>query len=394
MYCYHIRTNPGLEQVLARELTDRVVPSISPLSSPRPSSPSSPAPHRGAHRSALVQPSPEGRAGWTALTTDHAVPPERFSVLRCAYEVVEVLSVGRVPELTTTDRNTALSALDRFLADADLPLPCSGESFAARCYRHGVHSIKRPDVERLTGTHVTHRIRADVNLAAPDVVVRVDLSGDVVVIGRLTTHGPLDRRHRRIYQPRITLSPVVAAACLVEAERPSAITDTATPPLPRGALLDPFCGSGTIPLEAAHTYAPPGAPGGRVIYASDLSLEAVAGTRANAAVNARERQIIVRQADAVHLSRFYADRGVTTVVCNPPFGIRLGRRMNFDHFYRSFLDECAAILPSGGRVALLSARRRGRLNRVLRDRPQWREVSVTLMETGGVYPALFVLELR
>jgi putative N6-adenine-specific DNA methylase/tRNA (guanine6-N2)-methyltransferase len=186
---------------------------------------------------------------------------------------------------------------------------------------------------------------------------------------------------------------VVAAAALYLADMP----DPEHPVIKRvaarrgtGALLDPFCGSGTIPIEAASWAETEGSP----IYASDLAPEAVAGTRANAACNGLDRRIIPRRADATELGRYYRDRGVTTIVCNPPFGVRLGKRINFDQFYRSLLDGAAEILPGDGRLVLLSSRRRGRLNAVIADSPMWTLKGVHLIETGGVFPGIFVLERR
>ncbi len=128
------------------------------------------------------------------------------------------------------------------------------------------------------------------------------------------------------------------------------------------------------------------------VYASDLAPEAVAGTRANAAINGAADRVIARHADATALGAHYADRGITRIVCNPPFGVRLGKRIEFGAFYEAFLDGAARVLPPGGRLVLLSSRRRARLNKVIAASPAWRLRGVHLIEIGGVFPGIFVID--
>jgi len=307
-----------------------------------------------------------------------------------------------VPELADPAEETVLAAVRAAVNDAVLPGIGPGMTFAARCLRDGRHAVQSPTIEREAGTIIGRRTGAAVNLTAPDVTVRVDVSGTLLVIGEVVGAQALDRRFQWIYRPRITLSPVVAAAALYLADMPDPehpVIDQVARRGARcadaggaatGALLDPFCGSGTIAIEAASWSSAPEAP----IYASDLAPEAVAGTRANAACNGFARRIIPRRADATQLAHYYRDRGIATIVCNPPFGVRLGKRINFDQFYEALLAEAAGVLPVGGRLVLLSSRRRGRLNVVIARSAAWRLQGVHLIEIGGVFPGIFVLERR
>ena len=412
MNYYHVRTNRGLESILAAEL-------------------------RALLPNSEVTARPAGRAAWVAVGTPAAglpavgapavgaearresllesaatpISPETFARLRTAYEVIRVTDMVTLQKLANPEEQTVLAAVREFIAGARLPARLStvlrGDTpkttFAVRCLRDGTHAVQSPTIEREAGTIVGRRSGAAVNLTAPDVTVRVDISDTLLVIGEVVGAQALDRRFEWIYRPRITLSTVVAAAALYLADMP----DPEHPTIKRvaarsgtGALLDPFCGSGTIPIEAASWAAPAPEPEARAlagaerppIYASDLAPEAVAGTRANAACNGLARRIVPRQADATELGRYYRDRGVMEIVCNPPFGVRLGKRINFDQFYHSLLDGAAETLPRGGRFVLLSSRRRGRLNAVIASSPAWRLRSVHLIETGGVFPGIFVLE--
>jgi len=342
----------------------------------------------------------------TGTPDDPAIPPETFARLRTAYEVIRVTDMMTVQELADPAEEIVLAAVRAAVTDAVLPEIPEGMTFAARCLRDGRHAVQSPTIEREAGTIIGRRTGAAVNLTAPDVTIRVDISSTLLVLGEVVGAQALDRRFEWMYRPRITLSTVVAAAALYLADMP----DPENPVIhrvarrgglrgarnddsagsPAGALLDPFCGSGTIAIEAASWSTEREAP----IYASDLAPEAVAGTRANAACNGFFRRIVPRRGDATQLARYYRNRGITAIVCNPPFGVRLGKRINFDQFYQALLSEAAEVLPPAGRLVLLSSRRRGRLNAVIARSAAWRISAVYLIETGGVFPGIFVLERK
>jgi len=407
MNCYHLRTNPGLEPVLAAEIAGLTAAGLTTAASvpdaaaagltTAASVPDAAAAGRSVWADTRTEEVPRGRRGWVAVTSPEPLPAVAFDELRTVYEVLEVAATVPVPAAATTDGDRYLAMIRDLAAEVSLPWPRPAESFAVRCLRVGNHPVNSPDVERTVGGVVAGASGARVNLSAPDVTIRADLDDDLLTIGRLLGSPTRDRRFTWAYRPRITLSTVVAAACL----RLSAATDPQhpgahphDPALPAGAILDPFCGSGTIAIEAAaRRVRDPDVPWAPV-YAADIAPEAVAGTRANLAANALARAVVVRRADATALADTWVDRGIGAIVCNPPFGVRLGRRLNFDQFYRELLDGAAAVLPPGGRLVLLSSRRRGRLNHVIADRPQWWLRGVHLIEIGGVFPGIFVLERR
>ena len=147
----------------------------------------------------------------------------------------------------------------------------------------------------------------------------------------------------------------------------------------RDAFLDPFCGSGTIPIEAAliaHNRAPglnrafaaqqwAFAPasvwreaaeearsleyhGEYRIFASDIDPKAVALSRENARRAGVERDIVFSVADACALTP-PAETGV--VVCNPPYGERMLEKQQAQALYRAF---GAARLPGWKRFIISS----------------------------------------
>jgi putative N6-adenine-specific DNA methylase len=134
-------------------------------------------------------------------------------------------------------------------------------------------------------------------------------------------------------------------------------------------LIDPMCGSGTLPIEAALIAGriPPGlfrsfefeklpffekkvfeevkarlqariiSPA-RPIFASDIDEEAVRITSANAERAGVLSFLEIKKRGAVAALGDKIDLGDTLVICNPPYGKRIGNRRNLRALYRSLGD--------------------------------------------------------
>ncbi|RKT57303.1 TRM11 family SAM-dependent methyltransferase [Saccharothrix australiensis] len=155
---------------------------------------------------------------------------------------------------------------------------------------------------------------------------RVTVADDRAVLALRIAGRPLHRRdYRRATRPG-ALHPPLAAAMLRLAD-----------PGPGARLLDPFCGSGTIPLEAGT----PGAVG------TDADPAAIAAATANGA----GRGVAWAVADAGRLP--FRAGAVDVVVTNPPWdrqvraaGVLAARPHRFWH-------ELARVLAPTGRAVLL-----------------------------------------
>ncbi len=119
------------------------------------------------------------------------------------------------------------------------------QSFAVRAERIGEHEFTSPEIAARIGQAVIDRYRRErghrlrVNLKEPGVVIRAELSGRLLWLGVDTTGRSLHRRGYRAYLHPAPLKPTAAHALLRLAEwRHSE------------ALIDPFCGSGTVCIEA------------------------------------------------------------------------------------------------------------------------------------------------
>ncbi len=256
-------------------------------------------------------------------------------------------------------------------------------SFRVSCTRVGEHGFHSPEVERETGAVLQGRYGTAVDLERYALHVKIDIVGERAFCGyQLTGRKGLDRRHRWVYHPRVTLRTPIAYAMLV-------LSGFARSP---GPLHDPFCGSGTILLEAAGVLADRQNAHAEAtrISGSDLRVQAVEGARANLAA-AGLGWIDVAQHDARELGALVEPGSLDYIVTNPPFGIRLGKGSNFHVLYRDFLAGAAAALRTGGVLALLVGKRRGIFNRTLQGCPEFGVMAVRIVEMGGVYAALFLL---
>lgn len=316
--------------------------------------------------------------------------------------------------------------LEAWLRAKLLPyLPTVTQSFRVTCHRSGAHAFKSVDVERLFGACILERDAAPVSLEQFDREVRIDITDRAATLGTQLNRTPLDKRYSWKYRPRVTLRTVVAYAMLdLAATLPRGASAATAGDAPASlthptAILDPFCGSGTILLEAAHRF--PEA----ILVGSDYKTEMVDGARQNieaAGLSSSSTQsgsadlpgssapsnalglsgppgrsgassrIELEVADARDLDSPRVVRRFDLIVTNPPYGNRLHRSVDFNALYEKFLGGAWSVLKPGGRVVMLAGRRRGVLNRVLERLGLFEIAHVRVIETGGVYPGLFVLD--
>ncbi len=237
-------------------------------------------------------------------------------------EATFAVSAAVAGEVITHSRYAALKVKD---AVAD--------RFRARCGR-------RPDVDR----------------DAPLLGIHLHVSGTEAVISADTSGGALHRRGYRTEAVAAPLQETLAAAMLRfaawDGERP---------------LVDPFCGSGTILAEGLMRAGrvPPGflrprfgfeqlpefepsawrrrkaeldgamqEPPGGLIRGSDIDKHAVGAARTNLNHLPHGRKVTVGRGDFRGLEGFPD----ATIVCNPPFAVRLGELAEVKPLWKEFGD--------------------------------------------------------
>jgi tRNA (guanine6-N2)-methyltransferase len=171
----------------------------------------------------------------------------------------------------------------------------------------------------------------------PDLTVRVFVRGETALAAVRLGRRPLHRRDYKQNTGKGTLHPPLAAA-LCRLAAPSA----------GQTLADPFCGDGTIAIEAALA-----APGLRVV-ASDLDADRLASTRRNAELCGV--QIDLHRADAGRpgWARAGGPAGVDLVVTNPPWNVSVDGTGSLRESLDPFWGRVVHGLTAGGRLCAIT----------------------------------------
>jgi putative N6-adenine-specific DNA methylase/tRNA (guanine6-N2)-methyltransferase len=288
-------------------------------------------------------------------------------------------SVGHIVEHRawfTLPDEAPLEALAERLRGVDIPELLAAKSFRVTTVRVGEHDFDTVAVQRAAGAVLLERSSVPVDLRGFDLNVRVDVIESLCLVGIQLTDERMDRRHEKVYQPRVTLRPTVAFAMLTLCGlRPQ-----------RGRILDPFCGSGNILLEAGDVLP------GYELLGSDYNPRAIEGAAENLRAAGLENRSTLRCLDARELAAAFPAGGIDAIVTDPPYGVRMGRNVNFHGLYIRFLEAAWTVLVPHGRIVILVGRQRAAFNRVVRRFGGFRILHVRIVETSGVYPAVFVLE--
>ncbi len=173
------------------------------------------------------------------------------------------------------------------------------------------------------------RVSNEPQVVKTDLTVRTFIHGDSALITVRLGARPLHRRDYKTSAGAGTLHPPAAAA----------LAAIAAPP--RGTLLDPFCGDGTIAIEAAIAR-----PGLRVL-ASDLDQARVVSAAANARLAGVG--ISVSRADAGSLRC-----EVDAVVTNPPWDLAIGWGGRLRESPGAFWRKLPDLLGANGAICTLT----------------------------------------
>jgi putative N6-adenine-specific DNA methylase len=197
-------------------------------------------------------------------------------------------------------------------------------------------------------------LRPSVNTENPDIVINIHISNDTVNVALDSSGEPLFKRGYRAAQYIAPLNEVLAAGMLMMAGWEG-----------KGNFVDPMCGSGTLPIEAAllAKKIPPGIfrekfgfmnwndydgtlykkllelmlnPVGfdGTISASDISEEAISLTKRNIDKALLREIIQVQKAD---FKSYDPPQGGGIVILNPPYGERL-KEDEIENFYKEIGD--------------------------------------------------------
>lgn len=250
-----------------------------------------------------------------------------------------------------------------------VPVPhVPGEALSVSASFVGRRTYNRFDIEDLVGAvpaertgAVYHSRRAGTAPPPRRIDWRVVLDGERARVAARPFAVPLHRRDFRTHGVVGSLHPPVAAAMARLAHLK-----------PGHRVLDPFCGAGTVVLEA-HRIEP------RARYLGmDRDPAAVAVARANAPAGGEA--IVWRVGDARRVPSL--DAPVDRIITNPPWGVRLGLRS----LAPAARQWGQVLRPDGFVVAIVNPDHVA----VLVEDPGWRVVEVHDVSVAGQHPRIVV----
>jgi tRNA (guanine6-N2)-methyltransferase len=119
-------------------------------------------------------------------------------------------------------------------------------------------------------------------------------------------------------------------------------------PSPNELFLDPFCGSGAIPIQRAKSF-----PSGLVI-ASDKDEGRILSLKDRIKALGLQKRVVVRSDDGLKLAR-YEDNSIHKIVTDPPWGHFAGTDMPIEEFYRGMVSAFVRVLRPDGKLVILTA---------------------------------------
>ncbi|ATZ61445.2 MAG: THUMP domain-containing protein [Methanosarcinales archaeon Met12] len=244
--------------------------------------------------------------------------------LAMTHHILEVIDVCQ------TDMELILT----MVSASDLPLG-NEETFCVRAKKIKNYAF-RGDIEKDVGA-IIHKRGYKVGLEDPDVVFRLVITGDKCIFGRLLFS--IDRRQYEFRRPH--LKPFFYPGALLPGVARAIVNISSV--RPRELLLDPFCGTGGILIEAGLM--------GVNCLGMDVQRKMVYGTAINFQHYDIGGELIIGDACNIGL----ADSSVDAIVTDIPYGkSTLYMAQSLQDLYVKSLKEMYRVLKSGKNAVIVS----------------------------------------
>jgi tRNA (guanine10-N2)-dimethyltransferase len=281
--------------------------------------------------------------------------------------------------------NKTLSVMD----DENMSYPSSsssGTTFRVTCDRiGGPHAWQAPDVEYEVGGAIAEymeQYKWKPKMDDYDVCIRADVVGKYVVIGtQLNVQDMSKGRYVMQYRNAVSIKSNLAYIMIRLAN------------IQRGdTVLDPFCGSGSLLLEALQTF-----QGHISCIGMDVSRRSAEGSKQNAYAggfgSANNCRLVC--SDARALRRHVDDESVDAIVSNLPWGVMTGQKQtvsDLSTLYEVFLRTAWYVLKPGSRIVLLVLRGLLVMRIVRKLSGRFRLIHFNVVRTTNNLPSLIVIE--
>jgi tRNA G10 N-methylase Trm11 len=157
---------------------------------------------------------------------------------------------------------------------------------------------------------------------------------------------------------------------------------------PGNFVVDPFCGSGTLLLEALEVYKKQ-----ITCLGMDVSRKSTQGAKENAlAENCGDDICSFVCTDARRLKHHLEPNSVDAMITNMPWGIMTGQHSDLQTMYEVFLRNAWYVMKDGARIVMLVLRGL-QMTRIIRKLSgRYRLLSVNVVRTTNNLPSIVVVE--
>lgn len=261
------------------------------------------------------------------------------------------------------DLAKTLDKLKKSIKKTDFAGWLKNRTFKVKCKRIGSHNYSSQDIAAGAGEYIIEDTKAKALMTDPDIIVYIYIYAADCYIGIDYSGFELGRRDYKVFTHPNSLNGTVAYSLLRIAG------------FKKGTISDPFCGSGTIPIEAA-LYAEKRSPhffrkdrfafhrfenisidkfdsrtkSNSKIFASDYLLKNVKSTKNNAKLAGIGSSIKVTRMDIEWLDTKLDKASLDFIITNPPSVSRLHDEKHIIKLYKEFFYQADFVLKSKGRI--------------------------------------------
>jgi len=234
------------------------------------------------------------------------------------------------------------------------------ETFAVRCIREGKHDFSSADVERIVG----EKVNSKVDLKNPQKVLLAYVYNNRFYLGVDYAGFDLGKRDYKIFPHPASIRGDVAYSLLRIAGFEK-----------NDVLVDPFCGSGTIAIEAAlfclnksvhfygkekfaflkflnYEFADKLEKGKCRIFGTDSSQNAIIAARKNAKIAGADVELST--ADVEWLDTKFSEKSIDRIVTNPPQLSKRSDAVKVKKAYGDLFNNAKYALKPKGTVAVIT----------------------------------------
>lgn len=276
-----------------------------------------------------------------------------------------VLLLGEI-KISENFKKTA-QRLNGLVKQIDIKEWLDGKSFKVECKRVSIkisHDFTSQQIEEKVGELLLKKQKTKVALSNPDTVVYVFINDNELYVGIDFAGIDLSKRDYKIFSTASALNGAVAYALVRIAKLKQKET-----------MLDPFCGCGTIPIEAAlylknmsvnyfrkdklvftkFIKTPPKDETKQdfKVIAYDQQINLMKATKKNAQIAGVHKDIEVSKIDIEWLDTKLEKHSIDKIITQPPFPSKTLDTKKAEKLYKEFFYQADYILADKGIIAVI-----------------------------------------